>query len=63
VTELAAARGLSAASVRLLGLPDRFIPHAPREQQLAEAGLDAASIAATLKDMIVNPVSPARKYM
>ncbi len=49
VLELAAARSLHAGNVRLLGLPDRFIAHATRESQLAEAGLDAASLAAAMQ--------------
>ncbi len=48
VMELAAARGLDAGNVRLLGLPDRFIAHARRAQQLAEAGLDAEGVAAAM---------------
>ena len=51
VMELAAARGLNASNVRLLGLPDRFIAHATRQEQLVEAGLDADNLVATLKDM------------
>ncbi len=45
VMELAAAKSLEAANVKLLGLPDRFIPHAKRAEQLAEVGLDPASLA------------------
>jgi len=52
VMELAASRGLDAGNVRLLGIPDRFIPHGKRQQQLAEVGLDAANFAMTMKDMI-----------
>ena len=52
VLELAASRGLDASGVRLLGLPDRFIAHATREEQLAEAGLAPADIAAALTDLI-----------
>jgi len=52
VLEMAAARGLDARNVRLLGLPDRFIPHASRAQQLAEVGLDAVGIAEAIKDMV-----------
>ncbi len=52
VLELAAARGLDASNVRLLGLPDRFIAHASREEQLTEVGLDATHFAAAMKDMI-----------
>jgi len=52
VLELAAARGLDAARVRLMGLPDRFIPHASRREQLAAAGLDAEHIAVHLRARI-----------
>ncbi len=45
VMELAAQRSLDAGNVKLLGLPDRFIAHASRSQQLAEAGLDADGLA------------------
>ena len=55
VLELAASRGLDASNVRLLGLPDRYIAHASRQEQLTEVGLDATNISATIKDMIVNP--------
>jgi 1-deoxy-D-xylulose-5-phosphate synthase len=61
VMELAAARGLNASRVRLLGIPDRFILHATRQEQLAEIGLDAANLAATMKDMIRNPAPIATK--
>jgi len=49
VMELAAGSRLDAANVRLLGLPDRFIAHASRSQQLAETGLDAAGLAAAMR--------------
>ncbi len=51
VLELAARRGLNAANVRLLGLPDRFIAHGQRIEQLVEVGLDATNIVATVKDL------------
>ncbi len=54
VMEMAAARGLNASRVRLLGLPDRFIAHASRQEQLNEAGLDAPSIAAMVQDMLAH---------
>jgi 1-deoxy-D-xylulose-5-phosphate synthase len=50
--EMAAARGLNAANVRLMGVPDRFIEHASRQEQLVEVGLDASSLAEAMKDMI-----------
>jgi len=59
VMELAASRGLDASPVRLMGLPDRFIAHAARQQQLAEVGLDADGLAATMTDMIRHPIRQA----
>ncbi len=44
VLEAANDAGLSTAHVRRLGLPDRFVLHAEREEQLAEVGLDEAGI-------------------
>ncbi|MFO0954372.1 MAG: 1-deoxy-D-xylulose-5-phosphate synthase [Isosphaeraceae bacterium] len=42
--------GLNTSHVRRLGLPDRFVLHAEREEQLAEVGLDLEGItAAALK--------------
>ena len=52
VMELAAARGLRADHVRLAGLPDRFVAHASRAEQLTETGLDAPSLAAEMREMI-----------
>ncbi len=52
VMELAAARGLAATNIHLMGLPDRFIEHASRAEQLTEAGLDATHIAAAVKDLL-----------
>jgi len=61
VLELAASRGLSAANVRLLGIGDEFVPHASRAQQLSQVGLDAASIAATVRELLSGAANPARK--
>jgi 1-deoxy-D-xylulose-5-phosphate synthase len=44
VLEAANDAGLSTAHVRRLGLPDRFILHAEREEQLAEVGLDVDGV-------------------
>jgi len=63
VMELAAARGLNAANVRLLGLPDRPIAHASRQQQLAEVGLDAPHLGDAMHDMILHPVQETRKLI
>ena len=37
--------------VNIMGVPDRIIQHANRDQQLAEVGLDAASIAARVREV------------
>jgi 1-deoxy-D-xylulose-5-phosphate synthase len=44
VLEAAGDAGLSTSHVRRLGLPDRFIMHAERDEQLAEVGLDVDGI-------------------
>jgi len=44
VLEAASDAGLSTAHVRRLGLPDHFVMHAEREEQLAEVGLDVDGI-------------------
>ncbi len=45
VLEEAAKRTLDTTLITTLGLPDRFIPHGSRQEQLQDAGIDAASIA------------------
>jgi len=52
VLELAAARGLDASGLRVLGLPDRFVAHAARREQLTEVGLDATHFAAAMTDLV-----------
>jgi 1-deoxy-D-xylulose-5-phosphate synthase len=44
VLEAANDAGLSTSHVRRLGLPDRYVMHAEREEQLAEVGLDVDGI-------------------
>jgi 1-deoxy-D-xylulose-5-phosphate synthase len=44
VLEAANDAGLNSAHVRRLGLPDRFVLHAERDEQLAEVGLDVDGI-------------------
>lgn len=51
VMELAAERGLNTANVRLMGIPDRFISHAKRQEQLSEVGLDPLNLAAVMRDL------------
>lgn len=52
VLEYAIAHHLPADRITRLGHPDRLIHHATRQQQLAEAGLDAAGIAAGVREAI-----------
>ncbi len=44
VLEAANEAGLNTSHVRRLGLPDRFVLHAERDEQLAEVGLDVEGI-------------------
>jgi 1-deoxy-D-xylulose-5-phosphate synthase len=48
IVELLESRNVQ-TPVLLLGLPDRFLEHASREQLLAEAGIDAAGIRAAIE--------------
>jgi 1-deoxy-D-xylulose-5-phosphate synthase len=51
ILEAACDAGQSAIHVRRLGVPDRFIEHAERGEQLADLGLDAAGIAQACRQM------------
>jgi 1-deoxy-D-xylulose-5-phosphate synthase len=51
VLEAAAEAGISAACVRRLGVPDRFIEHGERGELLAELGLDAAGIVRAVREL------------
>ncbi len=58
ILEFANERRLSAANVKRLGIPDRFIPHGEREELLAEIQLDAAGfVQAALEMSHMAPVS------
>jgi len=58
VLEAAQESGLSTISIKRLGMPkERFISQGSRSGQLAEAGLDAAGIANTIKDMMPEPTA------
>ena len=54
VLEAATDAGVAAAHVRRLGLPDRFVEHGERSELLADLGLDAAGIAATVRSLIAD---------
>ena len=51
VLEAANDAGLPSAHVRRLGLPDRFVLHAERDEQLAEVGLDVDGITAAALEL------------
>ena len=46
IIEEAISRKLDTTLITTLGLPDRFIGHGSRKEQLEDAGIDAVSIAA-----------------
>jgi len=52
VLELAAEKGCSTESIRLLGAPRRFIGHNSRDVQLMEAGANAEAIAETVRKIL-----------
>ncbi len=51
VLEAASDAGLSTAHLRRLGLPDQFVLHAERDEQLAEVGLDVEGIVRSAVEM------------
>jgi 1-deoxy-D-xylulose-5-phosphate synthase len=51
VLEAASDAGLNTSHLRRLGLPDRFVMHAERDEQLAEVGLDVDGIAASALEL------------
>lgn len=59
VAEAALDAGLDARHVHRLAMPsDRWIHQASRREQLEEAGLDAASIARTVREVLAGPSRP-----
>jgi 1-deoxy-D-xylulose-5-phosphate synthase len=51
VLEAASDAGVSTGHVRRLGLPDRYVLHAERDEQLAEVGLDVDGITQSALDL------------
>ncbi len=51
VLEAASEMGLNSSHLRRLGLPDRYILHAERDEQLAEVGLDVDGITASALEL------------
>jgi 1-deoxy-D-xylulose-5-phosphate synthase len=52
VLEYAVSRNLPTRNIHRLGMPDRLIAHATRQQQLTEVGLDAPGIARAVRDAV-----------
>jgi len=61
VLEAAAEEGLSATHVRRLGIPDRFIEHASRDQLLAALGLDTEGIAGACRELAEQAAGAAQR--
>jgi 1-deoxy-D-xylulose-5-phosphate synthase len=59
VVEAATDQGISTARVRRLGVPDRFIMHADRGEQLAEVGLDVDGIANACRELAAETAQAA----
>ena len=53
VLEAANEAGLPTSHVRRLGLPDRYVMHAERDEQLAEVGLDVEGITQAALDLAI----------
>ncbi len=51
VLELASDHGVNTSHIRRLGVPDRFIEHGERNEQLADVGLDTAGIVKAAKEL------------
>jgi len=52
VLEMAQRHGLDTRPVRCLGLPDAFISHKSRKEQLIEVGIDSTGIAKTIRELL-----------
>jgi 1-deoxy-D-xylulose-5-phosphate synthase len=59
VVELLSDRGLEGVQVRRVGLPDRFVSHGDNARLLEECGLDAASLAETIRGTAETPQAAA----
>jgi 1-deoxy-D-xylulose-5-phosphate synthase len=55
VLEAAAEAGLDTRLIHRIGLPDRFIHQAGRDEQLADAGLDVKGIARKAREILAGP--------
>ena len=57
VLEEASRRNLNTSLVTILGLPDRFIGHGSRKEQLEDGGIDTVSIGKTASQILQNQVN------
>jgi len=60
VLDAAADAGIDVRLIRRLAIPSRWIPHGGRSDQKRQAGIDAASIAAAVREMAALAVAAAR---
>ena len=58
VLELAVERGWPTQRLRQACLPDRFVAHATRAEQLAETGLDAQGLARSARELLAGAAGP-----
>jgi 1-deoxy-D-xylulose-5-phosphate synthase len=63
VLELAGDRGWPTQQVRLLGLPDRFVAHASRSEQMTEARLDPAGLAQAARELMAELAKADKSMM
>jgi 1-deoxy-D-xylulose-5-phosphate synthase len=63
VIECAVQNHLPTSGLTMLGMPDRLIGHATRKEQLAEVGLDAAGIAAAVRNALRQQMALQRTNM
>jgi len=49
------------APVRVMGIPDEFVEHAPRSELLKDLGLSAEGIAGTIRSALGGPAKKARR--
>jgi 1-deoxy-D-xylulose-5-phosphate synthase len=61
VLEACSEMGLPTERIHRAGLPDQFIPHGSRKEQEAEAGIDAATLAARLRPTLRRRQSPGAR--
>jgi 1-deoxy-D-xylulose-5-phosphate synthase len=61
VLEAMASHGALPCRVEVMGIPDRFVEHGPREALLEGLGLDAASVAARVAELVRGGRAPSAR--